>query len=77
MPKKFKPMEIVVFDPQWNKEYKTQFDWSKSIFQLNETVLFMGYIPNVPGHCAVAKFSGEVVWLGHPEDFRTADEDEL
>jgi hypothetical protein len=75
--KNFKPLECVVYDPKWNVEYKSTFDWSKSPIALGEVVLFMGNIPNVIGHCAVAKHTGEVIWLVHPEDFRTAREDEL
>jgi len=67
---RFKHLECVVFSPPFKVT-------KKSPIALNEVVLFLGDIPNVPGHCAVVKYNGEVVWLVHPQDFRKAKEDEL
>jgi hypothetical protein len=74
---KFEPNEIVVFDPKWRKDYLESVKWHLMDFKPGELVLFLGNIANVPGHCAVAKHDGRVIWMTHPEDFRKADEDEL
>jgi hypothetical protein len=69
---KFKNCEAIVFDPSW---------WEKKYaghpLSPGEVVYFLGEIPNVPGHCVVAKHSGEVVSMVHPEDFRKAKDEEL
>jgi hypothetical protein len=72
-----KPNSIVVFDPDWNEEYKAVVDWDKLDFKVGECVLCLGNIANVPGHCSVAKRDGRVIWMVHPEDFRKAKENEL
>ena len=77
MKSKFKSNEIVVFDPNWRKEYLDSIKWHLMDFKPGELVLFLGNISNVPGHCSVAKSDGRVIWMVHPEDFRTALEDEL
>jgi len=64
---KHKKMSIVVF----NK------DWAGHPLKYGETVLYLGEIVNVPGHAAVAKRDGVVVYLVHPEDFRKAKKSEL
>ena len=66
----FKHLEAIVFDPPYEVT-------EKSPLKIDEVVLFLGNIPNVPGHCAVVKHNGEVVWLMHPQDFRKAKESEL
>lgn len=79
--KKFKYLEIVVFDPEWAKKK----DRSRKPYgidkehplKLKEQVLYLGDIPNAQGHCAVAKFCGDVIWLLHPQDFRKATEEEV
>lgn len=71
--KKLKLLAVVVFEP--NTKFPEHY--KNSPVRIGEQVLFMGLIPNVPGHCAVAKSSGELVWLMHPEDFRMATDDEL
>jgi hypothetical protein len=68
---KHKKMSIVIFDPKEN------LFGVKHPLKRRETVLYLGEIVNVPGHCAVAKKDGEVIWLVHPEDFRKAKESEL
>ncbi len=76
--KKFKYLEIVTFEPSWGRnasEYERAY--ASHPLRWNETVLFLGNIPNAEGHCAVAKHSGEVIWLVHPEDFRKATDEEL
>lgn len=69
---KFKPLEIIVFTPP----YRVKKKW-KHPLKFGEVVIFMGNIPNAPGHCAVAKRNGSVIWLLHPEDFRKAKDTEI
>lgn len=73
--KKLKPFSIVVFEPFHAKKYPEAY--KKHPIKLGELVIFMGNIPNSPGHCVVAKHSGKVVWLVHPEDFRLATDEEV
>jgi hypothetical protein len=42
-----------------------------------EVVVYLGEIPNMPGHCIIATHSGQVVWGLHPENFREPKEDEI
>lgn len=69
----FKQYEAVVFDPFWweDKYRKTH------PLRPEELVYYLGDIPNVPGHCIVARYTGEVVPMIHPEDLREAREEEL
>lgn len=67
-------MSIVVFEPHYAKKHPEAYD--KHPLKLGEQVLYLGDVPNAIGHCAVATFKGNVVWLVHPEDFREAREDE-
>ena len=71
---KFKPLSVVIFEPKWAKN---DLDLQGYPLKFGESVLFLGNIPNVLGHCAVAKHCGEVIWLLHPEDFRKAKDSEL
>lgn len=81
MAKKFKLCEAIVWEPKWYDEYVK--DLRREGRKMNhplkkgEVVYFLGEIPNVPGHCIVAKYTGEVVPMVHPEDFRKAKEEEL
>jgi hypothetical protein len=72
--KKLKKLSIVVFEPEWGKNDKID---PRHPLKYGEQVVYLGDIPNAIGHCAVAKWSGEVVWLVHPQDFREATEDEV
>ena len=73
--KKFKKLEIVVFEPKGSLENTKAY--KDHPLKPGERVLYLGDIPNVPGHCCVAKKDGAVIWLVHPEDFRTATDEEL
>ena len=73
--KKLKPLAVVVFEPKYGIENPDLYH--DAPLKPGEQVIFLGGIPNVAGHCAVAKHSGEIVWLMHPEDFRMAREDEI
>lgn len=71
-PRTFAHLEVVVYDPSW---YKPGME--DPTIKVGETVLYLGEIPNVSGHCAVAKHDGVILWLMHPEDFRKATDEEL
>jgi hypothetical protein len=73
--KKLRKLSIVVFDPWYGK--KNPKAYSKHPIKIGEQVLYLGDIPNCPGHCAVAKYTGEVVWMVHPDEFREAKDSEL
>lgn len=71
--KKFAFLEAIVFDPSWNVEAYPEHPLTRG-----EIVYWMGDIPNVDGHCCVAKtFPGGVVSMVHSDEFRKAKEDEL
>lgn len=40
-------------------------------------VLYLGEIPNMPGHCIIVTTSGDVMWGFHTEDFEEIPEDEV
>lgn len=46
-------------------------------FADGEPFLFLGEIPNMPGHCAVVDRQGHVLWGYHLDSFRLAEEDEV
>lgn len=73
-PKKLKYLSIVVFEPWYATQNPDAYE--KSPIKVGEQVLYLGEVPNASGHCAVVKWSGEVVWLVHPGDFREATEEE-
>lgn len=77
--KKFKHCEAIVWVPKWYKKWSKQRPHLVNQHPLvyGEIVYFLGEIPNVPGHCIVAKYSGQVVPMVHPEDFRKAKDEEL
>lgn len=69
--KKFEQYEAVVFEP-WS--YRPD---ERHPLKYGELVYYLGEIPNVPGHCIVARYTGEVVPMIHPDDLREAREEEL
>lgn len=72
-PRKFKAGEAIVFDPpKWKVE-----DFPDHPLKRNQVVYFLTGIPNVPGHCIVTTWDGDVIPMLHPGDFRTADDSEL
>lgn len=75
--KKFKYLEVIAFAPSWAIQGGGECDLGHRGLQWNERVLYLGDIPNVSGHCAIARCTGEVMWLMHPEDFRKAKDEEL
>jgi hypothetical protein len=46
-------------------------------FKNGESVLFLGEIKNMRGHCTVVNRDGKVFWGYHTDDFRNPTEDEL
>jgi hypothetical protein len=65
--------EAIVFDPAFIDDA----DLISGPIQRGEVVYFLSNIPNVPGHCIVARYNGKIVAMVHPSDFREAREDEL
>ncbi len=58
--KKYKLVKFI--DPP--EGYEDQYP-----FDVNETVVFLGEIEQMPGHCVVAKRNGQVLWGYHTENF--------
>lgn len=73
--KKFKQYSVVVFDFEYGR--KNPEAYKKHPLKLGEKVIYLGDMPNVPGHCVVAQYSGKVVPMIHPEELRLAKEEEL
>lgn len=74
---KFKLGEAIVFEPKWAKEGKLSANLASYPLYYGEVVYFIAYIPNIPRHCIVARYKGNVVSMLHPEDFRKAKEEDL
>ena len=74
MKKSFRQGEAIVFEPQWALDKMVD---ERHPLRYGEIVYFLTDIPNVGGHCIVAKYDGKVVPMVHPGDFRVATEDEL
>lgn len=70
---KFKYLEIVVFNAKWADRFITKI----TPLAFEQRVLFLGEIPQVPGHCAVAAHNGKVIWLADINDFRKVKKSEL
>lgn len=63
----FKQYELVV----WQGEDPTY------TFNSNESVLFLGEVLQLPGHCVVVKRNGKVIYGFHTDNFRKTKEDEI
>ena len=70
---KFKYLTVIVFEPTWAKNSQV----TNHPLEYGEQVLYLGEVPNCPGHCAVAKRNGAVIWLVHSDEFRKAKDEEL
>ena len=55
---------------------KTQSTSWEPEFMKEQSFVFLGKIPNMPGHCVVAGQSGKVYFALHSEDFRVLSDDE-
>ena len=51
--------------------------WEKYPFEKNGVYVFLGEIPNMPGHCVVVDFkTGKLISGYHTENFEEIPEDE-
>ena len=55
--KKFKTPQIVIFK-QPPKGYENAYPWKP-----NQSLLFLGEIANMPGHCVIVDRRGKVYWV--------------
>ncbi len=62
-----RPLSIVRLDYDSLPQVLAE-DYDKN-FNRNEGYLFLGEIPNMPGHCAVISSNGRTLWGYHTEDF--------
>ena len=67
---------FVVFDKEscgtdmYEKHYKEKFE--------NKLFIFLGEIPNAPGHCVLADLdTGKIEGMWHTDNFREATEEEV
>ena len=49
----------------------------EGVLAADEPCLFLGEIPNMPGHCAVVSRAGHILWGLHLDLLRVATEDEI
>lgn len=69
----FKPFQVVTCDlTRLSQDIRDEM-----VITHGTTYLWLGEICNMEGHCAVADFSGRVIWALHTEDFRHPTDDEL
>ena len=68
--KKGQPRIVIFDDPP--KGYEDKYPW-----KAGTSLLFLGEIANMPGHCVVVDKAGKVHWGYHTENFREPTEDEL
>ena len=69
--KKFKTPQIVIFK-QPPKGYENAYPWKP-----NQSLLFLGEIANMPGHCVIVDRRGKVYWGYDTDNFRNPTEDEI
>ncbi len=66
----FPELDLMVHPPMtrciWTVDY--------GIAKPGEMVLFMGEIPNMPGHCVFADPKGKVHWGYHPDNVKVMPE---
>ena len=69
---KFKKNQLVKFylpNPKDAKDYP--------LFKIDEILLFLGEIKQMPGHCIVVNHAGRVLWGYHTSNFVEPSEDEI
>ncbi len=71
MMKSFKQYQIVIFDTP-PKGYENQYP-----FKEGQSLLFLGEIVQMPGHCIVVDKIGKMHWGFHTDNFREPTEDEI
>ena len=74
---KLKKNSLVVFDPgvsdaEWDQKWKHAYP-----FNMHESVVFLGEINEMPGHCIVARKNGNVMWGYHTDNFRKIKKEEI
>ena len=73
--RKIHKLSVVVFDkercPQdvWENYYKVQFS--------GKAFVYMGEIPQMPGHCVLINVDTGIAMIHETENFRLATQDEL
>jgi hypothetical protein len=53
-------------------EHHSQYPFAKK-----EVLLFLGELPQMPGHCVVARKDGRIIWGYHTENFIVIPEEEI
>jgi len=76
MTKKIKPLSLVKLKKSYRKAMKKS-GYGDYPTMKETAFVFLGMIPNMPGHCVVAGHSGRVYFGLHPEDFKVLKEDEV
>jgi hypothetical protein len=67
----------VIFDKSTCATSEIYEEYYKKNFE-GKTFIFLGEIPNVPGHCLIADlYTGEVSGMHHTDNFREATEEEV
>lgn len=67
-PRPRKPPCVVIADYPDGAQYP---------FKRGESLLWLGEITNMPGHCVVVTRAGKVLWGYHSENFRDPTPEEL
>lgn len=62
---------VVIVDAM-PKGYEDKYPW-----KAGDSMLFLGELANMPGHCVVADRAGRVFWGFHTDNFREPTDDEL
>jgi len=58
-------LSLVKFDfTNLPEKYHSQYPFKK-----NESILFLGEIPQMKGHCVVARSDGTLSWAWHTDNF--------
>ena len=70
-----KPLSIVKLEDWYIDHLKKKF---LIIFTCYTSFIYLGEIPNLPGHCVIAGITTGKIYSGyHIENFRVATEEEL
>ncbi len=68
-----KKLSWTSFEPSW---FVSDEDLKQHPLKYSEHVIYLGDIPNTPGHCVVIKTTGECVPMIHTADLRVLSEEE-
>jgi len=72
---KIMPLNSIVIAVVGNNPKESILDYHYP-WKEGDSLLYLGEIVNMPGHCSVVTRKGEVHWGYHTENFRIATEDE-